>query len=92
MDIKKSAILKEKLTGIVLCLTQLLFTIILLTLLLFFKHFTAPVYILLAFILLTCFVVTFLSQQSRYYRMIGRYVSLAANLLLIVSCIACFII
>lgn len=85
-------ILKEKLIGIILCFIQLLLSIIILSLLLIYKHFSLPLYISLAFILFGGFAGTFLSQQSKHFRMAGRYIALGLDLILIVGCITCFVI
>jgi cobalamin biosynthesis protein CobD/CbiB len=90
MSQHKKNILKEKLTGIILCLVQLLLTMVLLSFLLVFKFFDLPVFITLAFILFAVFAGTFLSQQSKNYRMAGKYIALGLDLILIVSCITCF--
>lgn len=92
MSNTKSQALKEKLVGLFFCFIQLLLTIVLLSLLLIFKHFTIPYFILLAFALLVCFVFTFLSQQSRNHRLMGRYIAIGSDMLLLASCILCFIV
>lgn len=89
---RKKSILKEKLIGISLCLLQLLLTIILLSLLLIFKILSRPLFIFLAAVLFCGFAINFLSQQSRRYRITGKFVALGLDLLLIVSCIMCFVI
>ncbi len=81
----------EKFRGIILSLIQLLLTIVLLSLLLIFKHFSLYTYIAITIVCFILFIFTFLSQQSRYYRLLGRYVALGADFLLFIACIACFI-
>lgn len=81
----------EKLRGIILSLIQLLLTIVLLILLLIFKHFSVYTFIALTVVFFSLFIFTFLSQQSKYYRLLGRYIALGADFLLFIACIACFV-
>ena len=83
--------MREKFTGILLSFIQLLLTIILLILLLIFKHITLYPYIVLVFVLFIAFTCTFLSQQSKVHRLIGRYISLGINFILLIAIVACFI-
>ena len=81
----------EKFRGIILSLIQLLLTIVLLSLLLIYKHFSLYAYIAITIICFILFIFTFLSQQSKYYRLLGRYVALGADFLLIIASVACFL-
>ena len=82
----------EKITGIILSLIQLVLTIVLLILLLIFKYFSVYTFIALTIVCFTLFIFTFLSQQSKYYRLLGRYIAIGADFLLLIACIACFLI
>lgn len=82
----------EKITGIILSLIQLLLTIVLLCLLLIFKYFSVYTFIALIIVCFALFIFTFLSQQSKYYRLLGRYIAIGADFLLLIACIACFVI
>ncbi len=82
----------EKFRGIILSLIQLLLTIVLLCLLLIFKYFSVYTFIALTIVCFALFIFTFLSQQSKYYRLLGRYIAIGADFLLLIACIACFVI